>query len=304
MSSSASPIKSEGSQYLPSPSSSPSISSDSATHYSTRIKAESITADALVPSETFTGIAIPDVGRNYGTAMVQILVGPGHNCVAFEIHKQVLNDESVYFRELFAAQPGLTSHSLPEIEPSCFTVVHKWLYGNRKAIAQFIVLERLNCDDGIRAMLKLYYLAYHLQFTSIEDFAMNLLGNGYFRSDLCPSNKEIEQAYERTDPGSALRQYMVRQFQQKILTSTAGPTLDELHGLLSRQPALAMDFVSQSRGVLTNGLWRTEAVSVCDFHAHPRDEPCATSKLTFNCIDYAYITGHYDVPDVQHDSGP
>ena len=231
--------------------------------------------------------------------MVQLMVGSGQYRAVFEMHKQLLSDESLYFRKLFVARPGLNTHSLPDINPATFVFVYKWLYGNRKSIAQFIVLGRINCEqEGIRAMLELYFVAYHLQFTLIEDLAMELLGNRYFHSDLYPSNEDIERAYNKTEPGSALRRYMARQFQQKILTSTAGPSLGELHGLLNRQPSLAVDFVLQSRGVLTNGLWRTETLTVCEFHAHPRGDPCPTDLLTFTSIDYAYATGRCDVPDM------
>jgi hypothetical protein len=237
--------------------------------------------------------------RNYGTMMVQLMVGSGQHRVIFEMHKQALSDESLYFRKLFAARPGLNTHSLPDIDPATFVFVYKWLYGNRKSIAQFIVLGRINCEqEGIRTMIGLYFVAYHLQFTLIEDLAMELLGNGYFHSDLYPSNEDIERAYTKTEPGSALCRYMARQFQQKILTSSAGPSLNELHGLLNRQPSLAVDFVLQSRGVLTNGLWRTETLTVCEFHAHPRGDPCPTGQLTFTSIDYAYATGRCDVPEM------
>jgi BTB/POZ domain len=237
--------------------------------------------------------------RNYGTALIQLMVGSRDHRVIFEIHKQVLCDESIYFRKLFSAKPGLDIHCLPDVDPTAFVFVYKWLYGDRKSISQFIVVGRANCEaKGIRAMIELYFMAYHLHITPLEDLAMELLGNGYYRSDLYPTNEDIEHAYTKTEPGSALRQYMARQFQQRILTSIAGPPLDELHNLLRRHPELAMDFVLQSRGVLKNGLWRTETLMVCDFHAHPRGAPCPTRRLTFSSIDYAYGTGRCGVDGI------
>jgi hypothetical protein len=237
--------------------------------------------------------------------MVLLLVGGGQHgggqhCVAFEVHKQVLNDESHYFHELFATNPGLTRHSLPDINPVTFKMVHKWLYGNRKSIVQFIVLSRLNCEEaGIESMLNLYFIAYHLRFTPLEDLAMDLLGNGYYRSDMRPSVEDIELAYAKTESGSPLRRYMVRQFQQQILTSTSGPPAGELHDLLTRlPPSFAMDFVLQSRGVLTNGLWQVEVLPVCEFHSHHRGDPCPTGRLSFNCIDHAYATGSCELPEM------
>jgi len=80
-------------------------------------------------------------------------------------------------------------------------------------------------------MIDVYLIAYKLMIASLEDLAMELLGNGYYKSDLYPTVEEIELAYSMTSPGSALRAYMLRQFQYMIFTSTVGPSRDELYGL-------------------------------------------------------------------------
>jgi hypothetical protein len=165
-------------------------------------------------------------------------------------------------------------------------------------MAQDIVLQRLNVGRaGIEAMLSFYLVVYHLGITPLEDVAMDMIGNGYYKSKLIPTNGDIELAYEKTGPESALRCYMARQFQQKILTSTAGPSKEELNDLLSRHPALAIHFVVQSRGVLTNGLWRTEVLPTCEFHEHGDEDPCPNGQLGFKWVDYGAVG--FNVADMQ-----
>jgi hypothetical protein len=229
--------------------------------------------------------------------MVALIVGPTQRH-RFEIHKQLLIDESRRFRLLFGgsrfdAQPGMITYSLPEIDPIIFHKLYEWLYvGNTQPIAQSLVIFRLNSEEtGIQSMLKLYLAAYALEFIELENLAMDLLGNGYYVSDMYPSNEDIELAYNKTGPGSGLRRYMARAFSQKLLTSIAGPPLNELRGILTRQPSLATDIVLQSLGTLTNGLRRTEDLTTCEFHSHYRGDPCPTSRISFNTIDYVYATG-------------
>jgi hypothetical protein len=175
---------------------------------------------------------------------------------------------------------------MPNIDPVTFLRVHQWLYhGNTKSIAQEIVLGHLNRGRiGIREMIDVYLVAYELIIPSLEDLAMELLGNGYYRSDFYPTTGDIELAYSKTFPGSALRAYMLRQFRYMIFTSAAGPSCDELDGLLSRNKVIAKDFVLQSQGVLTRRLSRTEVLTICEFHIHPRSEPCPTGHHSFRCI--------------------
>ena len=54
-------------------------------------------------------------------------------------------------------------------------------------------------------MIDIYLVAYKLLIASLEDLAMELLGNDYYRSDLYLTVEEIELAYSMTSPGSALR---------------------------------------------------------------------------------------------------
>jgi hypothetical protein len=152
----------------------------------------------------------------------------------FEIYKELLNDKSLYFRDVvFVAQPDPNSLSLPNIDPVPFLRLHQWLYhGNTKSIAQEIVPGHLQCGRiGIREMIDVHLVAYKLMIASLGNLAMELLGNGYYRSDLYPTMEEIELAYSMTPPASALRAYMLRQFQYMIFTSTISPCRDKLYGL-------------------------------------------------------------------------
>lgn len=236
--------------------------------------------------------------RDYGLEIFHLIVGARQQ--HFEIHKQLLNDKSVYFRDLFITRPDLTSHNLPDIDPVTFGKIHQWLYyGNTKSIAQEFALGRLNCGRvGTRQMIEVYIIANHLEITSLEDLAMELLGNGYMRSNLYPNIDDIELAYTKTSPGSALCAYMARHFQHMILTSTNRISLEELGGLLTRHPILAIQIVLRSQGVLNGGLSPTEVLTICEFHNHPRDQPCPTGHHSFNCI--IYRPNGCNVPDIVH----
>jgi hypothetical protein len=224
--------------------------------------------------------------------MVTLIIGPTQEH-RFKIHKQLLIDGSPHFRQLFGTQPGMTTHTLRQIEPVIFDMFFKWLYaGNNQSYAQPLVVSRRNSgENGIQLMIKLYLVAYALEFRELENLAMDLLGNGYYLSDTYPSMEDIELAYISTGPGSGLRRYMARAYHQKLSASTAGPSFTELVSYFDRQPSLAADIVLLWHSTSTNDLQRTEDLTTCKFHSHYRDDPCPTSQISFNAIDYVYATG-------------
>jgi hypothetical protein len=223
--------------------------------------------------------------RNRAQDIVALYVGPQREC--FEIPAKILSDNSSFFRDLFARNPGQNVFRLLDTNAVAFGKLHEWLYGDPSVIAKGITLGALNCGElGIQEMLEAYIAARKLKFTALEDLAMGLLGLGYYSSNIQPSSAHFELAHRETSQDSKLRFYLAISFYYSMMNwEQHGPSANTL--TVARQyPQLQDEFFSMCRDtMLTKGrLWKPEPVwscAICEFHNHPKEEYCWASSHSF-----------------------
>lgn len=167
--------------------------------------------------------------------LIVVLVGPEEK--RFDIAKNLLIDNSVYFRRFFAAHPSSHMHNLEHVDAAAFAKVELWLSHSdlgSPSSCRSVSREVALASGGtkiIAELINIYAAAYDLGVTSLQDVCMELLGTTYHRSNTLPSCTHLVLAYTKAQAKSALRIYTAKAFHHKVMTSPDEPSAERLHDL-------------------------------------------------------------------------
>jgi hypothetical protein len=194
-------------------------------------------------------------------------------------------NNSIYFRDLFAVNPGWNAYDIPDINPQCLRIILSWLYhGNDISTVRAITSMRLNYDDGIRDMIDIYIVAHKLKFLVIEELAIGILGLGYYSGGFGPRARDIYTAYRDTEANSGLRCYIAVSLCYSMLfwAEGQGPPADVI-AVMQFIPELQADFSRMNAEVYgrQSRPIPVEDHPICNFHYHPRGAFCWAGPHTF-----------------------
>jgi hypothetical protein len=197
-------------------------------------------------------------------------------------------NNSLYFRDLFAVNPGQSSYDLPDdINPQCLRIILSWLYhGNDMSTVRIITSMRVDCEDRIRDVIDIYIVAHKLKFPVMEELAIGLLGLNYYSNGFGPRARDIYIAYRDTEPGSGLRHYIAISLCYSMMFWVEGQGPPDILAAIQFIPDLQADvFRENTEAALADGGQSrpipVEHRPICDFHYHPGGAFCWAGPYTF-----------------------
>jgi hypothetical protein len=172
-----------------------------------------------------------------------------------------------------------------------FDEVRKWMYCTSEKAE--VVVNALSTSEiyksraGLHVMMKYYVCAHKLDCEWLQDLLIDFIMAGFFNMGPhnggggMPNLREIEFVYTHTHEHAYLRNYMALAFQYTIIAADPekGPTNQEIHDFLIKNPEIQADFLIKSRGIMnrkvgTISIPMLAEYKACVFHIHPSDETC------------------------------
>ncbi|KAI9790485.1 MAG: hypothetical protein M1833_001924 [Piccolia ochrophora] len=167
--------------------------------------------------------SVASLARLFSGPVIDIFVGPTK--VQWRVHEELLCHYSPFFRAALRGnfkEAKDKSITLPEDDSFVFRFLVLYMY--RGSLPEF-QLNIMTKRSNLSIYLELYFLADKLSLESLQNKIIDQLRQGFANRSRIPAPSSICRIYERTAPGSKLRQWAVQIALREMLnTGAADPT--------------------------------------------------------------------------------
>ena len=159
------------------------------------------------------------IARLLSGEAVNIFVGAKRKC--FVVHKALISASCIYFKRAISRseENGVSSdgYYLPDDDAEVFHLFHTWLYSHKLRPITKICREREGEfeDDHVASTnmyFELYFMTEARGLRDLQNLTIDRIREYYALEDIIAGSKRCEQVYQKTKPGSPIRNLMVQQF--------------------------------------------------------------------------------------------
>ena len=159
---------------------------------------------------------------------------------------------------------------LPDIDPSGFELLLKWLYQGKLDDVSEITDPQEKYAYAI-ACFNLHKLCTHLDMITPMNNAMDQYRKGLHQAELVPDAEEINELYQGTPAGSPFRKLLTRIAARQIMDPDSDKDAGSYRKCFERSPDFAIDLIntlkSSTGGVLLDDPTEEDGDG-CEYHDH------------------------------------
>ena len=159
------------------------------------------------------------IARLLSGEAVNIFVGAKRKC--FVVHKALISASCTYFKRAIgrSEENGVSSdgYYLPDDDAEVFHLFHTWLYSQKLRPISKVCREREGGFENdhvasANVYFELYFMTEARGLRDLQNLTIDRIREYYAEEDIIAGSKRCDQVYQKTKPGSPIRNLVVQQF--------------------------------------------------------------------------------------------